>query len=111
MAKKLKRARAMLKDALAYGIKAPSPADVIAAQTPAGGWTAATLAGWGIAWPPRKGWREDLERRWKAEQFGGDGATADRAVAASRREAYRSAPAITGRGNRIEVSDQLPWES
>jgi len=31
-----------------------------AAMTPAGGYTKATLAGWGIDWPPPKGWKERL---------------------------------------------------
>ncbi|RXR21563.1 hypothetical protein EQW78_17790 [Oerskovia turbata] len=35
-------------------------AEIDAARTPAGGWTRATLAGWGVPWPPPKGWREAL---------------------------------------------------
>lgn len=42
----------------------PSPAEVIAARTPAGGWTRAQLAAWGIEWPPPKGWKKMLERRY-----------------------------------------------
>jgi hypothetical protein len=34
--------------------------EILAAMTPQGGWTGATLAQWGVAWPPRKGWREQL---------------------------------------------------
>ena len=30
------------------------------ARSPAGGWTAATLASWGVPWPPPKGWRQRL---------------------------------------------------
>lgn len=33
---------------------------IMAARTPAGGWTKKTLAGWGISWPPEKGWIERL---------------------------------------------------
>lgn len=45
--------------------KAPKPklapvVEIEAARTPAGGWTKATLASWGIAWPPPKGWRKRL---------------------------------------------------
>lgn len=29
-------------------------------MTPAGGWTRATLAGWGVPWPPPRGWRQAL---------------------------------------------------
>lgn len=45
----------------------PSPEEIEAAKTPAGAWTKATLAAWGVSWPPPKGWRKDLERaywRW-----------------------------------------------
>jgi hypothetical protein len=31
-----------------------------AARTPAGGWTRETLAGWGVPWPPPKGWKAAL---------------------------------------------------
>lgn len=37
-----------------------SEAAILAARTPKGGWTRATLAGWGVAWPPPKGWKERL---------------------------------------------------
>lgn len=40
--------------------------DVAAAMTPAGAWTAATLAAWGVPWPPPKGWRERLTGRDRA---------------------------------------------
>lgn len=50
----------------------PSPDDVAAAQTPAGGWTRAQLAEWGVAWPPRKGWRADLARRWHLAASGAE---------------------------------------
>lgn len=30
------------------------------AQTESGGWTKETLAGWGVPWPPPKGWKEQL---------------------------------------------------
>jgi hypothetical protein len=46
----------------------PSPEEVMAARSPAGGWTKATLAQWGIAWPPPTGWRGDLERRWREQR-------------------------------------------
>jgi hypothetical protein len=42
--------------------------DIEAARTPAGGWTAATLAGWGVPWPPPKGWQDDLIAR-DADRF------------------------------------------
>lgn len=31
-----------------------------AAKTERGGWTKETLAGWGIPWPPPRGWKEKL---------------------------------------------------
>ncbi|WP_055530913.1 TnsA endonuclease N-terminal domain-containing protein [Streptomyces graminilatus] len=44
----------------------PSPDDIEAARTPAGGWTRDQLAAWGIPWPPPQGWREQLITQWKA---------------------------------------------
>lgn len=41
----------------------PTPAEIEAARTPAGGWTRAQLAEWGVPWPPPKGWRRELEGR------------------------------------------------
>lgn len=37
-----------------------SPAEIEAARTPAGGWKRETLAGWGVRWPPRRGWKRKL---------------------------------------------------
>lgn len=48
------------------GIPAPSPDQVLAAQSDRGGWTKAQLAEWGVPWPPPKGWRRALEDRWRA---------------------------------------------
>lgn len=31
-----------------------------AGKSPAGGWTKAQLAKWGVPWPPPKGWKEAL---------------------------------------------------
>jgi hypothetical protein len=42
----------------------PSPEQILEARSPAGGWTKATLAGWGVGWPPPKGWKADLEERY-----------------------------------------------
>lgn len=50
---------------------APSPEQVEAARTPAGGWTRDTLAGWGVPWPPPKGWRDGLRRFYEAQQMMG----------------------------------------
>ena len=38
----------------------PSPTESEARRTPAGGWTKAQLAQWGVPWPPSKGWRQKL---------------------------------------------------
>jgi hypothetical protein len=46
---------------------APSPAEIAARATGAGGWTRATLAEWGVPWPPPKGWRVHLERAYAAQ--------------------------------------------
>lgn len=45
------------------GAPTPTPEEIEAARTPAGGWTRDTLASWGVGWPPPKGWKKELERR------------------------------------------------
>ena len=49
----------------------PSPDEIEAARTPAGGWKRDQLAAWGVAWPPPKGWKDELAKRWRAAQHGG----------------------------------------
>lgn len=49
----------------------PSPDEIRAAATNGIGWKRATLAAWGVPWPPPKGWRAELERRWRAENTPG----------------------------------------
>lgn len=44
----------------------PSPEEIEAARTPAGGWKRDQLAAWGVPWPPPKGWKDELIERWKA---------------------------------------------
>ena len=46
-------------------LKAPSPDEIEAAKTENGGWTRATLASWGVRWPPPPGWRARLEDRYE----------------------------------------------
>lgn len=46
----------------------PSPDEVEAARTLAGGWTRDQLAAWGVPWPPPKGWRQRLADQWHAAQ-------------------------------------------
>lgn len=41
-------------------------AEIFAAMTDAGGWTRETLEGWGVSWPPQKGWKEKLIAASKA---------------------------------------------
>jgi len=48
--------------------KLPSPAEIEAAKTHAGAWTAKQLAEWGVEWPPRRGWRQALRERWSNQQ-------------------------------------------
>ncbi|MHA6757093.1 hypothetical protein [Streptacidiphilus sp. PAMC 29251] len=45
----------------------PSPEEVAAAQTEAGGWSRAQLKQWGIPWPAPRGWRRYLEAKWRGE--------------------------------------------
>jgi hypothetical protein len=65
MAGKVRLARKRIKRG---NFKTPSPEEVLAARSPAGAWTAAQLADWGIKWPPHKGWRTTLLHRWHQEQ-------------------------------------------
>ncbi|OEJ21553.1 hypothetical protein AS594_39135 [Streptomyces agglomeratus] len=55
-------------EATATCIALPSPEEIEAARTPAGGWPRQQLATWGIPWPPPKGWKQQLIARWKAAQ-------------------------------------------
>ncbi len=47
----------------------PSPQEILAHRSGTGGWKKATLARWGVPWPPPKGWKADLEARY-AESMG-----------------------------------------
>lgn len=49
----------------------PSPDEVAAAQSGVGGWNRETLATWGVSWPPPKGWRQELDEAWRAQQAHG----------------------------------------
>jgi hypothetical protein len=43
----------------------PTEAEIMSKQTPAGGWTRAQLAEWGVGWPPPRGWKARLIEREK----------------------------------------------
>jgi hypothetical protein len=49
--------------------RTPTTEEIERARTPAGGWTRAQLAAWGVPWPPPKGWRKELERRAEIEKI------------------------------------------
>lgn len=44
----------------APGVQPVSEAEIMGARTPKGSWTRATLAQWGVSWPPPQGWKERL---------------------------------------------------
>ncbi|WP_406447193.1 hypothetical protein OG782_00460 [Streptomyces sp. NBC_00876] len=44
----------------------PSPEEIEAAKTPNGAWARVQLAEWGVPWPPPKGWKDELIKRWEA---------------------------------------------
>jgi hypothetical protein len=46
---------------------APSPEEIDAMATEARGWTREVLAGWGVPWPPKRGWRKELIKKWESE--------------------------------------------
>jgi hypothetical protein len=39
--------------------------EIDAARTPKGGWKMETLAVWGVAWPPPRGWKRELTEKGK----------------------------------------------
>lgn len=47
--------------------------EIEAARTPAGGWTKAQLAEWGVPWPPTRGWRSKLEGRTALDHISREG--------------------------------------
>jgi hypothetical protein len=56
-----------------------APADIDAQKSEAGGWTMATLAGWGINWPPERGWKRQLLRQEFRPRGGLTASSSDRA--------------------------------
>ena len=55
-----------------------SPDEITAAQTPAGAWARATLAAWGVPWPPPSGWRSRLAANYRRAQLAPDSDYRDR---------------------------------
>ena len=53
---------------LKSGAYVPSPEEVEAACKGTGGFKKETLARWGVPWPPFKGWRKLLKRKWEIQQ-------------------------------------------
>jgi hypothetical protein len=45
----------------------PSPDEIEAGKTAAGGYTASTLKQWGVPWPPPTGWKQKLRAEWQKE--------------------------------------------
>jgi 5-methylcytosine-specific restriction endonuclease McrA len=44
----------------------PSPQEIEQYRTPNGGWTRHDLQMWGVQWPPRHGWKAELEKAYHA---------------------------------------------
>lgn len=42
----------------------PGPQEIKARRTNSRGFTKETLAEWGVAWPPMKGWLKELNKRY-----------------------------------------------
>jgi hypothetical protein len=42
--------------------------EIESARTENGGWTKETLKSWGIAWPPKKGWKKELLNNMKGSK-------------------------------------------
>lgn len=47
----------------------PTRDQILAKRTGPGGWTRADLASFGVAWPPQKGWLEELARLREIEDL------------------------------------------
>lgn len=50
-------------------LDAVSEAEIMAARTPAGGWTRAQLAQWGVPWPPPTGWKQSLITNFERQRY------------------------------------------
>jgi hypothetical protein len=46
-----------------------SEAEIMAARSPRGAWTAKTLRQWGVPWPPPKGWKRRLIAQYKLHRW------------------------------------------
>ena len=46
----------------------PSAEQIEAMRTPNGGWTRKQLEEWGVEWPPKKGWKSELESHFNTQQ-------------------------------------------
>lgn len=101
MGKKTKSARKTIAE---RRFTIPSPQDVIDAMTPAGAWTAFQLAKWGVPWPPPKGWRLELEERWK--ENGRQSGLTDRLVRPKRRRHHQYAAPVIAMPKL--VAEELP---
>jgi hypothetical protein len=92
MARKMKESKRIIE---AGRFVLPSPREVIMAKTKRGAWTAKQLAEWGVAWPPRGGWREELRNRWYAahpEEIEKERARMERDEQAMRSRAFEPIP-------------------
>lgn len=68
----------------------PSEAEIEAASSAAGGWDRKTLARWGVAWPPPKGWKAELLAKSQSRHEAGD----------RRREGYASLSSPHSKGDQ-----------
>jgi hypothetical protein len=48
----------------------PTAREIEARKTKSGSWTRATLAEWGVPWPPPRGWKQTLVLEDQARQRG-----------------------------------------
>jgi hypothetical protein len=67
----------------------PTAEEIEAGRSPAGGWTRAQLAQWGVPWPPPKGWKARLQGRSVIKRSASSGKGISAAVSAAEiRQAY-----------------------
>ena len=50
------------------GMETPSPKEIEDRRSIAGRWSRSVLEGWGVPWPPPRGWRHRLIERYYEQQ-------------------------------------------
>jgi hypothetical protein len=76
-------------------------AEILAKKTARGGWTRATLAAWGVPWPPPKGWKAVLT---------GDAPTTEWIALAKAMRALKDIEAATDCPKARDLAREAIWD-